>query len=182
MKLMSIVAALAVFASSVRADEVKYPLTGENSKVAWVGSKPGGKHQGGFKKLKGTATVADDGTVDLAVDIDCNSLFSDAPKLTGHLKSADFFDVKAHPKSTFKTTKVEKEDKGYTVTGDLTLLGKTKEISFPAEINTDGKFTLKANFKINRSDFGMNYKPGEIDDAVSLQLNVNAKPTKSAQK
>ena len=40
--------------------------------------------------------------------------------------------MKDNPKATFKSTKIEKTDKGYTITGDLTMLGKTKSVSFPA--------------------------------------------------
>ena len=40
------------------AAEEKYALTGDNTKITFVGTKKGGKHEGGFKKLAGTATVS----------------------------------------------------------------------------------------------------------------------------
>src|SRR5262249_54251962 len=72
------------------------PLTGSNTTIKFVGTKPGGRHDGGFKDLTGTATVQgnDPATLKVSVEIDTNSLYSDTPKLTNHLKSPDFFGVK----------------------------------------------------------------------------------------
>jgi polyisoprenoid-binding protein YceI len=178
MKLMTTVLALAGLASTALSAEMKYSLTGSNTKVEWTGTKADGKHDGGFKKLKGSATVDADAVASIDVEIDCGSLYSDNEKLTGHLKSPDFFSVKEHPTARFKSTSVEKGTKGYTVTGDLTLLGKTKEISFPAELDTKGKFVLRADFKIDRTEFGMNYGKGKVDDQVALRIRVNAKTAK----
>jgi hypothetical protein len=87
------------------AKDVTYKLTGENTKIEWTGSKPEGKHSGGFKKLTGTATQSDSGLkVDL--QIDCDSLYSDDEKLTKHLLSPDLFSVKEHPKAKYKGSAV----------------------------------------------------------------------------
>ncbi|HEY2787559.1 MAG TPA: YceI family protein, partial [Fimbriiglobus sp.] len=112
-----------------------FKLTGENTKIEFTGTKKNGKHVGGFKKLSGTATV-DGGAIALDVEIDTASIYTDTDGLTKHLKTSDFFNVKDNPKATFKSTKIEKTDTGYKVTGDFTLLGKKKEISFPATITT----------------------------------------------
>jgi polyisoprenoid-binding protein YceI len=171
-------ALVAVLALTASAAEVKYALTGDNTALTFVGKKPDGKHEGGFKKLAGTATVTDGKieTLKAEVDIDADSLYSDDAKLTTHLKSPDFFDVKNNPKATFKITKVEKGDKTYTVTGDLTLLGKTKPVSFPATVTATGDaLTVTASFSIDRTTWGMNYGKGKIEDKVELGLKVTAK-------
>lgn len=171
-------ALLAALAFTASAADTKYALTGDNTKVTFVGKKPDGKHTGGFSKVSGTATVADGDLTKLAVAVDIvtDSLYSDDEKLTGHLKNADFFDVKNQPKATFKSTKVAKTEKGYTVTGELTLLGKTKPVSFPATITEkDGKLEVSAAFTIDRTDWGMNYGKGKIDDKVELGIKVEAK-------
>lgn len=95
--------------------------------------------------------------------------------LTGHLKAGDFFGVKDHPTAKFVTTKIEKGDKGHTVTGKFTLLGKEKEISFPAEIKAGETFELKAEFKIDRTDYGMTYGEGKVDKEVAIKVDVKAK-------
>lgn len=173
--LSALVLAILIVASAGAAD-VKYALTGENTQITFVGTKPGGKHDGGFKKLTGTATVTDGTIATIEVDIATDSLWSDNEKLTGHLKNPDFFGVKDNPKATFKSTKVEKTDKGYSITGDLTMIGKTKSISFPATVTENGgTMKLSAAFAIDRTDWGMNYGKGKIDDKVSLKVAVSAK-------
>jgi polyisoprenoid-binding protein YceI len=173
-------ATAALLAASAPAADTKYPITGDNTKLEFVGTKPDGKHEGGFKKLNGTATVTDGKleTLKIEVEIDCDSLYSDEPqgKLTAHLKSPDFFAVKDHPKATFKTTKVEKTDKGYTITGDLTMLGKTKSVTFPASVGlAPDAVLLSTSFMIDRTDWGMNYGKDKIDDKVTIKIAMTAK-------
>lgn len=168
---LGVAMAVLVLAAATAAD--KYKLDGDNTKVEFTGTKKDGKHTGGFKKLSGEVTHDGDWKIDVTIDTD--SMYTDDDKLTGHLKSGDFFGVKDHPHAKFVSTKIEKGDKGYTVTGKLTLLGKEKEISFPAEITTGETFTLKAEFKIDRTDYGMTYGAGKVDNDVALKVNVAAK-------
>jgi polyisoprenoid-binding protein YceI len=172
--------ALALAAGIASAADQKIALTGENTAVTFTGTKKGGKHDGGFKKLIGTATIPDGDLTKLAIEatIDADSLYSDNEKLTAHLKNPDFFGVKDNPTATFKSTKVEKTEKGYTVTGDLTLLGKTKPVTLPSTIELkDGKLVLTSEFKIKRFDWGMTFGKGMVDDEVSLKLKIDSKRT-----
>lgn len=155
-----------------------YPLTGGNTTITFVGTKPGGKHEGGFKTLSGVASVPNDDLAALKInlDIDANSLYADNAKLTAHLKSPDFFGVKSNPKSTFVSTKVEKAGDEYKITGDLTLVGTTKSITIPAQISLKGDaLNLSSKFSIDRTQWGMTYGQGKINDAVSLTVSVKAK-------
>ena len=77
--------------------EEKKALTGENTKITFVGTKPGGKHDGGFKTLTGTATVEGDALTKSRSRSIRNRCTPDDPKLTAHLKSPDFFGVKNEP-------------------------------------------------------------------------------------
>ena len=161
------IAALAVLAMilapvlSIAAD---FPLSDKNTTVKFVGTKPNGKHEGGFKTVSGTATVKDNdpATLKISLDIDTASLYADDDKLATHLKSPDFFDVKTNPKAKFVSTKVEKSDGGYKITGDFTMLGKTKSISFPAKVAVaaDG-LTLSTTFSIDRTQWGMKFLCGQ---------------------
>ena len=161
-------------------------ISPETSKVEFVGSKVTGSHSGGFKAFSGTAELAPDraSLAALNVEIDMNSTWADDPKLTGHLKAPDFFDVAKFPKATFVTTAIKPGgDKGatdttHTVTGNLTLHGVTKSISFPARIAmTDGGLTLASEFSLNRKDFGITYA-GMADNAIRnevvIKLDVKA--------
>lgn len=147
-------------------------INGENSKVEFTGSKVTGKHEGGFKTLTGTIDLVNGKPTDSSVfvDIDASSVFTDDEKLTGHLKSADFFEVEKFPKATFKSTKIEpdaaKGADAYTVTGDFNLHGVTKSISFPATIKAAADAVdVDAEFAVNRKDFGIVYQ-GKADDLI----------------
>ena len=158
--------------------ETKFALSGENTKIEFTGSKPDGKHEGGFKTLSGAASAAAEPTgLKFEVEINTESLYTDTDKLTAHLKSPDFFSVKDNPTIKFVSSKVEKTDGGgYAVTGDLTLNGKTKTITFPARIELSAdKLALKSEFTINRTDFGMTYGKGKIHDDVKIRVAVDAK-------
>jgi polyisoprenoid-binding protein YceI len=178
MRFLTTILALGVIADLSLAAEVKYPLTQANTKITFVGTKKDGKHEGGFKTVTGNATVKDNDltTLKLSVDIDMDSTYTDNPKLTGHLKSGDFFGVKTNPKAKFVSSKVEKTAGGYTVTGDLTLAGKTKKVSFPCKIDATGNsLTLSSTFKIDRNDWGISYGKDKIDKLVTLTVKVTAK-------
>jgi polyisoprenoid-binding protein YceI len=179
LKTLLVVGLVVGFCSMSSADETK--LTADNTKVTFVGTKTKpmpGKHNGGFKTITGTAnwTGTDLTTLKINVEIDMKSTYTDTEKLTGHLKSADFFDVANNPTTKFESTKVEKSGEGYKVTGKLTLHGTTKEISFPARIAVDGgNLTLSSDFKINRHDWGVSFGKGMVDDDVSLTVKVGGK-------
>jgi polyisoprenoid-binding protein YceI len=166
------------------ATAVKYGFDQSSSKVTWTGSKVTGKHDGGFGTFKGTVDVVDGAPEKSKVDvqIEADSLTSDTEKLTGHLKSPDFFDVKTHPKAAFVSTEIKKGgDKGasHTVTGNLTIKGITKTISFPANVTLSGDAAnVDAEFAINRRDFSLNYAgmPNDlIRDEVVIKLVIRGK-------
>lgn len=99
-----------------------------------------------------------------------NSIYTDDEKLTGHLKTADFFDVEKFPKASFVSTKITPDAaKGagfYTVTGDFELQRQKKSITFPAKITVgDDKVEVDAEFAINRKDFAIVYA-GKTDDLI----------------
>jgi polyisoprenoid-binding protein YceI len=169
------IAVALVTAGFANADE-KYTLNGENTKVTFTGKKPDGKHDGGFKKLAGTITESG-GAWKLEVEIDTDSLYSDNDGLTKHLKNADFFSVKEFPNAKFSSTKIEKTEKEgeVKITGNLTLLGKTKEISFLGKVSHGATLKLNSEFAIDRNDYGMSYGKGKIEDAVAIQVAVEAK-------
>ncbi len=160
----------------------KYRFT-EDSTVGFVGSKVTGSHEGGFRKFDGYFTVAGDRLVgnDHKVVIDMGSTWADHPKLEGHLKAPDFFDVEKFPESAFDLNSIKKgEGDNYTLSGDLTLHGVTKSISFPATISGDAnQFHLAAEFAINRFDFEIVY-PGKTDDLIRkevvIKLDLKAVP------
>jgi polyisoprenoid-binding protein YceI len=84
----------------------------------------------------------------------------------GHLKSGDFFDVEKFPSMTFASTKVVRDGEGeLKVTGDMTLHGVTRQVTFavegPSQPSKDPwgnmRIGLSASAKINRKDFGLSW-------------------------
>jgi len=155
-------------------------LTPENAKIEFIGSKKDGQHVGGFKQFSGkfSLTGEDATTLSISVDIDTDSIFTDTEKLTGHLKSPDFFEVKTYPKAAFTSTGIKANKEGdatHTVTGDLTLHGVTKSISIPAKITvTPNDLSLDSQFTISRKEYKMLFKPEAVNDEVSIKVTVNA--------
>jgi polyisoprenoid-binding protein YceI len=171
------IAAIAALAVSIPAIAADVKLTGENTKITWTGTKgAAGKHEGGFKAVAGTATVDGDALKAVKLEIETESIYSDNAQLTQHLKSPDFFGVKNNPKAKFESTKVEKTDKGFTITGNLTINGKSKEVAIPAEVTASaGAVKINGTVTIDKRDFGMTYGGGKIDDPVAIKVAVDAK-------
>jgi polyisoprenoid-binding protein YceI len=157
-------------------------LSPENTKIQFVGvhspPKKPDPRTGGFAKFSGKAEVDADGKLkSVSVDIDTTSLFTSIPKLTDHLKSGDFFEVREHPTAKFESTKVAPGEGGETIiTGKLTLHGVTKEISFPAKVESTGSgLTVTSKFDIDRTQFGMTYGKGQVEDKVHMTVIVGEK-------
>jgi polyisoprenoid-binding protein YceI len=160
----------------------KYVITPQNSKIEFIGSKVTGKHNGSFKDFSGQVDYA--GTPEnsrVNITIKTDSIETDTPDLTKHLKTADFFDVAKFPEANFVSTAIKaggENGASHTVTGNLTMHGVTKAITFPATINvTPDAATVESSFSINRKDFGINYAGAAdnlIRDNVVLTLHVRA--------
>ncbi len=173
--------------SEVPKDSIPLHISSETSKIEFVGSKVTGSHNGGFKQFEGIWNLVPEKpeSSKLSADIAMDSVWADADKLTGHLKSPDFFDVAKYPKSTFESTDIKPgssdakaKDATHTVTGNLTIHGVTKSIQFPARITVSpDSASLDSEFFLNRKDFGINY-PGMandlIRDEVVLKLAIRA--------
>ena len=100
-----------------------------------------------------------------------------------HLRTADFFEVEKFPEITFKSTKVEKKGNGWVVTGDFTMKGVTKSISFPFNVSgflpggqrSGPRMGVTGGTQINRRDFGVNWGnniPGTSTPVVADNVDV----------
>ena len=144
----------------------------EKSKIDWVAAKVTRDHKGSFKNFDGWIEYAGTAPQKISFDIDLNSVETDTEKLTGHLKSPDFFDVAKFPKATFTSTSLTpaeaNEPNGTThmLTGTLDLHGVQKEVVIPvkAEQSAEG-VRATSEFTINRHDWGISYK-GAADDLI----------------
>lgn len=164
---------------------VDYAFSDEDSDIEFVGAKVTGKHDGEFKTFSGKIELVDGDITKsrVSVTIQMDSMVADVDKLTGHLKSDDFFDIANHPTSEFVSTaivaKAGEEGTTHEITGNMTIRGVTKSITFPATIKVeDDEIEAKAEFAINRKDFNIMYD-GMQDDLIKeqflLKLELEAK-------
>ena len=161
-----------------------WTLSPEPSRIGFQASKVTRTHTGGFKAWRGEIRMPEDGPIEdgrVQVEIDMASVDTDASMLTDHLMTGDFFLVEEHPTATFTSTGIKPDASGqdlFSVTGDLTLRGVTKSVTFPATIKRTGEtLQVEAEFTLNRQDFGIAY-PGMPDDLIRdnvvVQLDLRA--------
>ena len=171
-----------------------YKIDAQASTIEWTGAKAtGSKHNGTVTIKEGQLEVANNeikgGQFTVQMDTIVNKDLEGSPeyktKLETHLKSEDFFNVVKYPESTFKIKSVKKKsDTEITVKGDLTMIGKTKEVEFPATVKMEnGKLTGTADVKLDRTKWDLKYGSGKffknlgdkmISDEFSLKLNLVA--------
>jgi len=149
---------------------------------------------GSFKNFEGTVEAEGDDFADAKIEfsLDINSVDTGQEQRDGHLKSADFFDAEKYPHISFKSTSITKESgDDYKLTGDLTIKGITKPVTFEVEhggIADDFYGNTKAGFevkgKINRKDFGLTWdgvtEAGSIVVGEDIKLTANIQLTKQA--
>ncbi len=149
--------------------------------------------RGRFNVLRGQLHIDDSQPANSSVEaeVDAASIDTHNEQRDGHLRSTDFFDTATYPLITFKSTSVEHiADEEYKITGDLTMHGVTKAITFTAEYSGQSfmmgvqRAGLTAKTKINRKDFGLGW--GSIAEAgqvavsetvtIEIDLEVMQKP------
>lgn len=138
--------------------------------------------RGRFKKFDGDIVIAEDPmqskvnvTIDASTIDTANGLADDT------LRGEHFLDVENHPNITFNSTSVAAGEKGnWTVTGDLTIAGITKQVDLDTEfvgaatspIGDMEKMSFVATTTILREDFNMTYTaPSPDNDGVWIVGN-----------
>lgn len=122
---------------------------------------------GSFKSFSGQATTTNETLEDAAIEftIDVNSVDTGQPGRDEHLKAADFFDTEKFPQFKFVSTSFKKSEEDiYTLIGNLTIKGITKEIELEAEYGgteKDSYGNTKVGFEVtgvvDRKDFGVSF-------------------------
>ncbi|MFN7824603.1 MAG: YceI family protein [Pseudobdellovibrionaceae bacterium] len=177
------------FAFAVSANTAA-PVTGQ---ISWTGTGVGKAHTGTLKLKSGELQLNGKQVVGGKFVFDMSSIDYKNPKLVGHLKSPDFFEVEKFPEASFVATKVEALPKPaagaptHKITGDLTIRGTTAPITFDAIVAENGKtLTAKGDIVIpDRTAYGIKYnskkffdvaKLGDklIEDQIKISLDVAA--------
>lgn len=131
---------------------------------------------GRFNKPEGTYTTGESPSFNLSLQAD--SIDTGVERRDAHLRSADFFNVEKFPTITLKSTEVTETEEGYELTGDLTLHGVTKPVTFPlvkigetTDQQGNHRTGFATQFKIKRSDYGMTNMLGPVGDEVTLMIS-----------
>ncbi len=143
---------------------------------------------GKFKEFSGIVENSKEDFSDMKIDIaiKANSIDTDDPKRDGHLKSTEFFNAAIDSVVTFKSNKVERTSDGnYSVTGDLTMRGVTKQVILDVQLKGKAKnpwgqtvAIFKSRTTINRTEWGLKWNKGLeaggllVGENVSLTFNV----------
>jgi polyisoprenoid-binding protein YceI len=133
---------------------------------------------GSFGKFDASVETTEDnfGSAKISFSAQIDSITTNNEQRDGHLKSADFFEASKFPVLSFTSTKIDKiSDEEYTISGDLTFHGVTKNVKIHAEHggvikdpwgNTRTGFTVDG--KISRKDFGLIWNAATETGGVML--------------
>ncbi len=177
------------------AGEETFVVTSAESSLKWLAKKVNGQHDGTVPFKKGELTFDGKSLKGGSFELDLSGLTvadikeeGTNQKLVNHLKSTDFFDTENHPTATLvivSATPDAKDASAYTIKGNLTIKGITKEISFPAKVFNKGKeIAAYANFDIDRTQFDIKYRSKSfvsdignkmIEDLFNVDVRLVAK-------
>jgi polyisoprenoid-binding protein YceI len=148
--------------------------------------------KGRFTDVQGTIVDVNEDPTQSSVElsIDTASINTADPQRDTHLRSPDFFDAEQYPTITFKSRRIEGKRDEFTLVGDLTMHGITREVSLKVEFNGIGADPygrtvagFSAEGKLNRKDWGLNWNVGLeaggvlVSDQIKLNLEIEALKT-----
>jgi polyisoprenoid-binding protein YceI len=148
---------------------------------------------GSFSKFEGSVEASSDDFSDAEIEFsaDVNSINTNQADRDTHLKSPEFFDTAKYPYLTFKSTAFKSVgDNQFEMTGDLTIRGITRQVTFDTEFGgtvKDPWGNIKAGFeingKINRKEFGLTWnaltETGNMVVADEIKIHINVELVKS---
>lgn len=132
---------------------------------------------GRFNKAQGNFTIdGENSTFDISID--AASIDTGIEKRDDHLRNPDFFNVKQFPKLTFKSTSVKATGDNLSVTGDMTMHGVTRPVTFELKKIGEGqgpggqyRIGFSTDHVIKRSDFGMDKMIPAVGDDITLMIS-----------
>lgn len=172
----------------------EYKLDTEKSSLGWRGEFVTGMSEEGTVKLSSGSVLVEEGVIksgEFTIDMDTIVSTPLKEKLVTHLKSDDFFSVNKYPTAKFVLKSfAPSSNEGvkvgrYVISGNLTVRGVEKPISFMATVlpTEDGGLSATGSFAINRADWEVKYNSSSfftnlgdkiIRDAVEITLDLKA--------
>lgn len=174
---LSLVFAVVIGAVGTAADPIedeKKEVKVSESTITWKAYKVTGSHHGtidlkeGALEFDGDKLVGGEFLVDMTTLVSTDMEGDGKGKLEGHLKSDDFFSVEKHETSKLVFTNVKSTGKNsYEVTGDLTIKGMTKPVTFDVSVY-GSKAT--ATMKVDRTNYDMKFRSGGFFENLGDKL------------
>jgi polyisoprenoid-binding protein YceI len=168
-----------------------YVFDGAHSRIGFVARHAMvTKVRGAFNEVDGTGffDAANPSNSKVEVTIEAASIDTRNADRDAHLKGNDFFDMEKYPKIHFVSTSVEQVDSNtFRVTGDLTIKGVTKPITFDLEYTGSAKdpfgnnrIGFEGRVTVNRKDWGVNFNVALeaggvlVSEKVDLEFELSA--------
>lgn len=179
---MALVVSFASYAGSPKTETGKtYTIDTSKSIIRWVGKKVTGQHNGslsfsnGMVEMNGKNVSKASFTTDMTSIkvLDLDGEYGD--KLTGHLKSEDFFGVENHTTAKFEMTSYKSTgtDTGE-MTGKLTIKGITQDVVVPVNVTANGNtVAMKGDFTFDRTKFDIKYGSASFFDDLKDKAIYN---------
>ena len=160
-------------------EEVKKANATVVSSVTFKIKNAGITVDGSFKGFQGKVDFNPDNLAGSKFDVsvDAKTVDTDNNARDNHLREDEYFGVEKYPKISMKSTSLTKVSDGkYKATFDLTIKGKTKQVSFPFSYEkTSTGYKLNGSFEIDRRDFGVGGSSWILSDDVKVFLNIEVK-------
>jgi polyisoprenoid-binding protein YceI len=152
----------------------------EGSKVKFVINNFGIGTGGTFTGLAGSIVYDPANPTGSAFDVtvDASTIDTDIEGRDNHLRKSEYFDVKNHPRISFKSTRITKtNDPAFLyMFGNVTIKGITKEVKFPFSVTAkNGGYLFAGSFPLNRRDFNLGGRSLSLADELQVELSVFAK-------
>ncbi len=162
---------LSITAQDNKPKRTKLGVDVSSSKIHWLAKKITGQHEGNINIKSGNLIISPKGklvggtfTIDMN-SIVCTDITNEEynKKFIGHITTGDFFETDKFPTAVFVMTKFD----GKNVTGNLTLHGITKLITFPAKVSsTTTSVTATASIPVDRTEFNIKYGSKKFFDSI----------------
>src|SRR6185312_10183887 len=164
---------------SINAHSQNYTPLDAGSKVHFIIKNFSINTGGDFSGLKGQIVFSPEKVADSKFDVTVSAatIDTDNEMRDKNLASDEYLDAAKFPVIKMVSTKTNKTTDGfYFFTGDLTIKGVTKSISFPFQVKkTSDGYLFTGSFDIDRTDFGVGEKNIVLSNKVSVSLSVTAK-------
>lgn len=168
-KVLGMIAAIILFSAFIVTNSMSWQID-EGYSIKFAGTDA----EGIFKTLTGDIQF-DENNLDasqFSTSIDVASINTGNGMKNKHAVSKKWFDAETYPAITFNSSKFDKTDSGYEVTGMIEIHGTKKEITIPFTFSDN---TFNGKFSVNRMDFGVGTMKGmskKVSNEINLEISV----------